>query len=159
MDAEQFDDLIRRWAWRVSRRGMLRFVAGAAGGSLLLTGEAAAARKRRKKRRNNKGNDKGNNFKGPPPPTCAESCTNTCPICVAGPGAPTRCARGVENLDIFCSISCDSDSYCQTFRPDYPYCVSQWLNRATGQVTKASDGCAGVAPPSVAYCSQIDPCA
>jgi hypothetical protein len=33
------------------------------------------------------------------------------------------------------------------------------VDRATGQVTNASDGCAGVAPYSPAYCSQISLCA
>ncbi len=109
----------------------------------------------------NRGNDPGerNTTTAPPPPTCAESCASHCAICVNGPGAPTRCVSSVSSIGIFCNFGCDSDDHCRTFRPDYPNCVARWVDRATGQVTEASDECAGVAPYSPAYCSQLEPCA
>jgi hypothetical protein len=109
----------------------------------------------------NKGNDPGerNTTTSPPPPTCAESCASNCALCVSGPGAPTRCVSSVSSIATFCNFGCDSDDHCLNSRPDFPFCVARWVDRATGQVTEASDGCAGVAPYSPAYCSQMALCA
>ena len=109
----------------------------------------------------NTGNDPGtrDTTTAPPPPTCAESCASNCALCVSGPGAPTRCVSSVSSINTFCNIGCDSDDYCLNSRPDFPFCVARWVDRATGRVTVASDGCAGVAPYSPAYCSQMALCA
>lgn len=109
----------------------------------------------------NKGNNPGerNTTTAPPPPTCAELCPSNCAICVSGPGAPMRCVSSVSSINTFCNIGCDSDEDCLNSRPDYPFCVARWVDRATGRVTVASDGCAGVAPYSPAYCSQMALCA
>jgi hypothetical protein len=186
MDVDRFDRLTRRLAAPQTRRGLLPAVVGlvllARGLVVPVSPAVVAAREgayggrlggrhgqNRRGRDQDQDHDPGtrhhtkhqtpNTTTAPPPPTCAESCAGTCAFCVHGPGAPTRCVSSPSSLNIFCSIGCASDDYCQTFRPDFPSCVSGWVNRTTGQVTQASDGCAGIAPPSLAYCSQINPCA
>ncbi len=181
MDADRFDSLSRRLGGYQSRRTLL-----AAGVGLLLmacarviprTAREVAAREgtyggdlggrhgqNRRGRDQNRSHDQEqrntdrNTSKSPPPPTCAASCPSQCAICIHGPGAPTRCTSLVSNINTFCSIGCGSDDDCQDNRPDFPYCVAEWVDRTTGQVTKASDGCAGIAPYSPAYCSQIALC-
>ena len=182
MDADRFDRLSRRLGAHQTRRTLL----AASVGPLLMAcglvdpvtpaeiaaqegmyGGTLGGRHGRNRRGRNQHRDhakdqqstRRNTTTAPPPPTCAASCPSHCALCVHGPGAPTRCTSSASNIGTFCNFGCDSDQYCQDNRPDYPYCVAEWVDRATGQVTKASDGCAGVAPYSPAYCSQISLCA
>lgn len=129
-------------------------IAAAICASLPLFDEAIAAKADRNRNSNNKKKRKGNK-RSAMAQTCDE-CPGKCALCVNGPTVPNQCSGQVN---IFCNFHCSSDDDCLDSRPDFPHCVSQWVTRATGKVTTGAEQCAGIAPASAAYCSQIAPCA
>lgn len=156
VDEERFDILARGLAQCGSRRGGLKRVTLVIALSVGLPqcDEAIADKDRSDRNRHNKKKRKENK-RLVNAQTCDE-CPGKCALCVNGPTVPNQCS---DQVNIFCNFHCSSDDDCLDSRPDFPHCVSQWVTRATGKVTTGAEQCAGIAPPSAAYCSQISPCA
>jgi hypothetical protein len=71
----------------------------------------------------------------PKPPTCAKACAGTCQFCLTRTDGPPLCAGEVEPD---CERRCDSDNDCldSPGATNRAYCVTQFVNRQTGQVRR-----------------------
>jgi hypothetical protein len=103
--------------------------------------ETAAAKKHKRKRKKCKTKS----------PTCTESCASDCFYCFTRAGAPALCGDGAT---VNCASSCATDQDCLENSPDRPYCASQKVNRATGEVEEIGESF-GV---TYSCCISILPC-
>jgi hypothetical protein len=146
MDSTRFDTLTRTLRRTPSRRAALRTTLGGLTVAALGRLSAAPARSAKKKTRKKKCPDCPNCPTCPPALTCQQTCPDVCGFCWVRPGTTTLC--GQAGL-VDCDQPCASDADCPN--AGRRFCVSQLINRATGEVV---DNC----PTPGGFCSSSPSC-